>query len=373
MIYFDNAATTRLDDEVIEEMTRVMNDSYGNPSSIHQPGQISRVIIEEARKKIAEYINTIPAEIIFTSGATEAINIAIFYCINYLNIKNIITSKIEHPAVLNTIQYYSDKGLINIKYVRMHENGMINLESIETNLKDSDKTLVCLMHANNEIGNLLPLKDSSEICRRHNAIFLSDMVQTMGKYNNNLKNIDLDFTVCSAHKFHGPKGIGFLYINKNFDAFPVIHGGGQERNIRSGTENLYSIAGLAKAFEIAHRDMDNNLIHITTLKNYMIEQLRSNFDNIVFNGDSEKNGLHTILNISFPENIKTRMLVQKLDINGIAVSGGSACHSANEKISYILREIGTDINRVSIRFSFSKFNTQEEIDICISTLNKILN
>ncbi len=384
MIYLDNAATTALDPEVIEEMTLVMNRYYGNPSSIHQFGRESRVIIEESRRKIANYMNVSPAEILFTAGGTEALNIALSTCVNYLGVKEIITSTIEHPAVLNTIKFLEDNKLVNVKHVRFTERGIIDLDNLEVHLNASSnsdllhptsdfRTLVCLMHANNEIGNLLPMKETSMLCKKHNAFFLSDMVQTMSKYINNLKDVSPDFTVCSAHKFHGPKGIGFLFADKNLELKPVIHGGGQERNVRSGTENIYGIAGLAKAFEVAHRDMDKNIKHISELKSYAINKLKENFTDIEFNGDCENNGLYTILNVSFPESDKTKMLVQKLDMSGIAVSGGSACHSAEETVSYVLRAIGTDITRTSLRISFSKFNNIEEIDIFVKTLLKLLS
>ena len=372
MIYLDNAATTRLDDEVIEEMTTIMKSVYGNPSSIHQQGRISRVIIEEARKKIAGYLNVLPAEIIFTSGGTEAINIAIASSKFYLGVKNIITSSIEHPAVINTIKFFSEREHINVKHVRFTERGHIDLNHLEELLKSTENALVCLMHANNEISNLLPLKETEELCKKYNTLFFSDMVQTMCKFQNNLKEINLDFTACSGHKFHGPKGIGFLYMNKNLQIKSTIHGGGQERNIRSGTENIYGIAGLAKAFEIAHRDMDKNQNHILSLKQYLKEKFQTLQTDIQYNGESENSGLYTILNASFPLAEKNKMLVQKLDIKGICVSGGSACHSAEETVSYVIRNIGTDINRISIRFSFSKYNSKEDIDQCIQALSEIL-
>jgi cysteine desulfurase len=372
MIYLDNAATTRLDAEVINEMGRVMNNYFGNPSSIHQQGRESRVIIEEGRKKIAGYIGVMPAEIVFTSGGTEALNIAISQAIQKYGIKNIISSRIEHPAVLNTLKYFTEKGLVNPIFVRLKEKGIIDIENLESLLKTNANALVCLMHANNETGNLLPIKETGQLCRQHNAMFLSDMVQTLCKYENNIPNFNLDFIACSAHKFHGPKGCGFLYINKNLEASPMVHGGGQERNIRSGTENIYGIAGMAKAFEVAHRDMQKNIGYISGLKAYMIEQLKNNFPEIEFNGDCENSGLYTILNVSFPETVKTKMLIQKLDIAGISVSGGSACHSAKEAMSYVLRETGTPINRTSVRFSFSKFNSKKDLDICIETLLNLL-
>ena len=373
MIYLDNAATTQMDGEVIREMAEVMEKYFGNPSSIHQLGRESRVFMEGARKKIANLLNVLPAEIIFTSGGTEAINIAMGLCINHLGIKNIITSRIEHPAVVNTIKFYEEKGLVKVKHVRFQERGIIDLESLERILKEKEKSLVCLMHANNEIGNLLPMKETGEICRNRNALFLSDMVQSMGKFENDLGKLELDFTACSAHKFHGPKGVGFLYLNKNIDVSSVVHGGGQERNIRSGTENIAGIAGMVKAMEIAQRDIENNIKHITELKEYLIGKMKSEIRDVEFNGDCEKGGLYNIVNASFADSVKTHMIVQKLDMQGIYVSGGSACHSAQEKISYVLRAIGTDINRTSIRFSLSKFNSKKDIDICINALSQILN
>lgn len=372
MIYFDNAATTPLDPEVIDVMVLVMQEKYGNPSSTHTLGREARVMIENSRKSIAGYLGVSPSEIFFTSGGTEANNTAISGCISELGIKHVITTTIEHHAVLNTLQAYEKRGLIRISYLNIDNKGVIDLIHLESILKKEDKSLVSLMHANNEIGNLLPMKDVSDLCSKYNTIFHSDMVQTMGKYQNNLKSFKIQFASCSAHKFHGPKGVGFLYINNDIKINPLMYGGAQERNMRAGTENIYGIVGMAKAFEIAHRYIEQDQQYISGLKNYLVEKLKYNFEDITFNGESEKKGLYTILSVSFPKTKKTEMLLQKMDISGVAISGGSACASGAETISHVLSCINDDKETPIIRFSFCKFNTKKEIDICIEKMKKIL-
>lgn len=380
-IYLDNAATTPMAPEVIETMTVVMSNTFGNPSSIHNYGREAKALIEQARKKISHYFNVSPGEIFFTSGGTEADNIALRGAVEDLNIEHVITSRIEHPAVLLSLETLEKKGKLKLDYVNLSANGHVDLEHLEKLLGNfsshaSDKgakSLVSLMHANNEIGNLLPLKKVAGICRKYNAVFHSDTVQTIGHYPIDLSTIPVHFITCSAHKFHGPKGIGFLYINGNIKISPMILGGSQERNMRGGTENIYGIAGLAKALELAHNDMPGQQNYIQDLKTYMIDQLEQRITGVQFNGDARGSSLYTVLNVLLPETAKKEMLVHYLDISGIAVSAGSACSSGSGTGSHVLRHIGCDMNRPSVRFSFSKFNTREEIDYCVKKISEIYN
>ncbi|HNW98815.1 MAG TPA: cysteine desulfurase family protein [Bacteroidales bacterium] len=372
MIYLDNAATTPLDKEVIDEMTRVMQKHFGNPSSVHTLGREARVIIEDSRNMVAKLLNVSPSSIYFTSCGTESINMVFRSCVNDLGVRNIITSPIEHHAVLHAAENYRKENKCEISFVNIDKKGNINLNHLEELLKGKEKSLVCLMHVNNEIGNILPIKDVANICNSNNALFLCDTVQSMGKIVNDLRNINVDFAVCSAHKFHGPKGIGFLYLREGVKLQPMLHGGGQERNMRSGTENIYGIAGLAKAFEVAHRNLDKNISQIKSLKANMVQLLKKNIPDVAFNGESEENGIYHILNVVFPRTKKSDMLLYNLDIEGIAASGGSACNSGSISASHVLREIKSPEDRTSIRFSFSKYNTVEEIEKTIEILKKIL-
>ena len=372
MIYFDNAATTPIDPEVINTMTRVMKENFGNPSSIHSFGREARVIIEDARSKISSFLKVSPSEIFFTSGGTEAINMILKACINDLKIERIITSNLEHHAVFHTLDFLKTQEKFNINYVNFDKSGRIDIDDLKKKLVKNPKSLVVLMHANNEIGTLLPIKKVGELCKEFDSLFFSDTVQTMGKFENNFKNLNLDFASCSAHKFHGPKGIGFAYINGEIKINPMIFGGGQERNMRSGTENIHGIAGMAKAFEVAYRDIKKTQDYITGLKLYMLSELKKNILGIKFNGECETAGLPNIVNVSFPENEKAEMLQMNLDIEGIAVSGGSACVSGTSKGSHVLSAIDPDNIHPTIRFSFSKFNTKDEIDKCISVVSKVL-
>lgn len=370
-VYLDNAATTPLDPAVIDAMVTVMKDHFGNPSSIHGFGRKTRSLIEQARKSVAAQLNVSPSEIFFTSGGTEADNMAIYGAIRDLGIKRAITSKIEHHAVLHTLEDLQKRGEIELAYVNLQPDGHIDLEHLEQLLEGKPRTLVSLMHANNEIGNLLPLKQTGEICKKYDAIFHSDTVQTMGHYKFDLKNLHIHFLTCAAHKFHGPKGVGFLYINGDVKINPMIHGGSQERNMRGGTENVYGIIGLAKALEIANADIEEHQNYITGLKNYMIDRLEREVPGVTFNGDATKSCLYTVLNVCFPETENAEMLLFNLDIAGIAASGGSACTSGTNLGSHVLRAINCNMTRPSIRFSFSKYNTKEEIDFAIEKLKEM--
>ena len=373
-IYLDNAATTALDNEVLKVMSKSMRDVYGNPSSSHTFGRKSRAMIETSRRQIAQFINADTSEIFFTSGGTEADNMAIRGAVRDAGITHIITSKIEHPAVINTIAHLLKKNKVSLDYVNIDKNGVVDLNHLEDLLIRNENTLVSLMHGNNEIGNLLPLEEVSDLCQKYNALFHSDTVQTIGHYFFDLKKIKIDFLTCSAHKFHGPKGIGFLYINKNINITPLIHGGSQERNMRGGTECVYGIVGLAKAMEVAYRDLERHREHISSLKEHMINRIREALPMVFFNGRSEDlvNSLYTVLSVSFPPDEYSSLLLFNLDLLGVSCSGGSACSSGNITQSHVISEIKNSRGPV-IRFSFSRFNTFQEIDSAVDKLISLFN
>jgi cysteine desulfurase len=370
-VYLDNAATTPMDREVVDTMLPLMTEHFGNPSSIHAWGRQTRAMIEQSRKTVARLMNCSPSEIFFTSGGTEADNMAIRCTIEGLEIKHAVTSPIEHHAVLHTLESMADKGVIKLSIVKLTPEGSIDLADLENILKNNERSFVSLMHANNEIGNLLPMKQVGDICKKYNAIFHSDTVQTIGHYAIDLKDTNVHFVNCGAHKFHGPKGVGFIYINSEIHVAPLIFGGAQERNMRGGTENVYGIVGLAKAMEIAYRDLKKHQDDILALKNYMMEKLEKALPGVVFNGDAKGNSLYTVLNVCLPPTDNAEMLVFNLDINGIAASAGSACSSGSNVGSHVLRAIGTDMSRPSVRFSFSKYNTKEEIDYAVAKLKEM--
>ena len=370
-VYLDNAATTPIASEVVEVMTECLENNYGNPSSTHYFGRQSKALIETSRRKVAKLLNCLPSEIIFTSGGTEADNMAINCAVNELGVTHIITSAIEHHAVLHTAEAIcSDK--VKMSLVNLNEDGHVDLAHLESLINENEKTLVSLMHGNNEVGNLLPLKKVSEICRRKKAYFHSDTVQTMAHYEFDMQEYDIDFITCAAHKFHGPKGIGFLYVKKSIKAQTMIHGGAQERGLRGGTENLYGIVGLAKALELAHDDILGHQVHVQGLKTYMKEKLSKHFDDIFFHGDTNPStSLYTVLNVCFPSTPKAGMLLFTLDLKGIACSGGSACSSGSTKGSHVLEGIKADTSRPNARFSFSRYTTKHEIDYAVEQIVEI--
>lgn len=374
-VYLDNAATTQIDPEVIEVMLPIIKEDFGNPSSIHSFGRESRSLVEKARKNVARHLNCNPGEIFFTSGGTEADNMAIRCGMMDLGINHAITSKIEHHAVGHTLEDLSSKGLIKLSYVNLDEKGNIDFNHLEELLKTNQRSFVSLMHANNEIGNLIPIKTVAEICEKYNAIFHSDTVQTMAHYSFDLKAVNIHFITGAAHKFHGPKGNGFLYINENIKVKPLIFGGGQERNMRAGTENVYGIVGLSKAMDVSYSDLENHRKHIESLKLRMISGLKDAIPGVEFNGESAniENSLYTVLNVLFPQTDIGEMLFYNLDIMGVASSGGSACSSGSNLGSHVLRNIGSDMSRPSLRFSFSRFNTIEEIDYTVNQLRSLFN
>lgn len=372
-IYFDNAATTPLDSHVLEAMLPYMTEKFGNPSAIYSYGRESRLAVETARKSVAKILNAHPAEIFFTSGGTESSNTAILAAVKDLGCTRIITSPIEHHAVLHTVEYLRNRGEAELVFVKLLPDGHINLEDLELLLKnDSKKTLVTLMHANNEIGNMLDLHVVGELCKKYGAIFHSDTVQTVGHFPFDLRNTHIHFITGGGHKFHGPKGVGLLYINENVKIHPFIHGGSQERNMRAGTENLYGIVGFAKALELATANYENDRATIAGIQTYMLEQLKKHIPGAVFNGDPLGRSLYTVLNVSFPKTEKSDMLLFNLDINHICASGGSACTSGADQGSHVIRAIYNDPDKIAVRFSFSKYNTKDEVDIVVEKLKGLI-
>jgi cysteine desulfurase len=372
-IYFDNAATTPLDKEVLEAMLPYMTTHFGNPSSIYSYGRESRLAIENARKTVAKILNAHPGEIFFTSGATESNNTAILSAIRDLGCKHIISSQIEHHAVLHTVEHYGCTDGVTYSFVKLLSNGHIDLEDLEEQLAShEERCLVTLMHANNEVGNLLDINTAGHLCKKHNAIFHSDCVQTVGHYPLDLRKTPVHFISATGHKFHGPKGTGLLYINDNVKIKPFIYGGGQERNMRAGTENLYGIVGFAKALELATTNHEKDSTYIQSLKTYMIGQLREKIKGVVFNGDQEGKCLYTVLSTAFPKTEKSEMILFNLDINNICVSGGSACTSGADVGSHVIRAINNNPNLVTVRFSFSKYNTKEEVDMVVKKVKELI-
>jgi len=375
MIYLDNAATTALDPAVIEVIAEVMRNHYGNPSSIHGMGRKSRAIIETARRSIATHLNATPGEIFFTSGGTEADNTVLIKSIEDLGVKHVISSAIEHHAVSHTLEALHHAGKIRYSLVALDAAGAVDLADLERLLSEPGPTLVSLMHANNEIGNLLPLETVGALCKQYKAWFHSDTVQTIGHYPIDVKKAGLHFLACAAHKFHGPKGVGFLYISSDVKLHPLIHGGAQERNMRGGTENLYGIAGMAKALDLAMEGYAEHRKHIEGLKSYMIQQLQAHIPGITYNGlsgDLERS-LYTVINVHLPPTEAAEMLLFNLDIHGVMASGGSACSSGSETGSHVLRALGVDQSRPSVRFSFCKYNTLSEIDAAVNALKNSLS
>ncbi|MDO9552723.1 MULTISPECIES: cysteine desulfurase family protein [Rhodonellum] len=372
-VYLDNAATTAMDDRVIEAMIPYMKEHYGNPSSVHSHGREVRSAIERSRKKVAELLNASPSEIFFTSGGTEADNTALVCGIETHGIQHAITSPLEHHAVLHTLEACAKKGKIKLSLVDINEKGEVNLDHLEDLLKNNSKSMVSLMQANNEIGNINDLNLIANISREYDAFFHSDTVQTMGHYVHDLKNLPIDALVAGGHKFHGPKGSGFLYVRKDKKIHPFIYGGAQERNMRGGTENVIGIIGISKALELAYEDMAGHRAHIEGLKKRMIELLQANIPGVVFNGLSGDldRSLYTVLNVSLPPSEENRgMLLFNLDLSGISASGGSACSSGASVGSHVLRAIHHNPERDSVRFSFSRFNTIAEIEYTVEKLKE---
>ena len=373
-VYFDNAATTPMDKTVLEKMLPYLENGFGNPSSIHKKGREIKSVIEKCRSKIASLLSCEPGEIFFTSGGTEADNMFILNTAIEKKLDTIITSKLEHHAVLHCCEYLEKSYKKNIKFVDSDDKGVIDLDHLESLMKSSPNSLVTIMHGNNEIGNLNDIKKISRICEQYETIFHSDTVQTVGHYNLNLNDLNIHGIVGSAHKFHGPKGVGFLYLNNKHKISPFIHGGAQERNMRGGTENVYGIVGLTEALELSITNMADHAKKVSNLKKYMIEKLTHAVDGIKFNGQSSdlNNSLYTVLNVSIPNMNDQQMFLFNLDINNIAASAGSACTSGSEVGSHVLAQIKKNKGHVSVRFSFSKMNSKEEVDYTVDKVCEIL-
>ncbi len=370
-VYFDNAATTGIHPEVLEAMLPVLKNQFGNPSSIHAFGRETRALIENARKTIARLLHVTPGEIYFTSGGTEANNMALRCSLRDLKLSHAISTAAEHHAVSHTLEELAKEGSFKLSLLDLDNQGHPDLNQLEELLSKNPRSLVSLMHANNETGTVTPIEKVGEICRKYDAVFHSDTVQTMAHLPHDLSVLPVDFVTCAAHKFHGPKGVGFLYISNRVRIQPLITGGSQERNMRGGTENVYGIAGMAKALEIAYRDMEHDRNYISGLKKYMAGRLQNEIPGVAFNGDISEGNLYTVLNVSFPPGDHSEMLLFNLDIAGIAASGGSACSSGSDVGSHVLKAIHADSERPSVRFSFSRFNTTEEIDYCIERLKEL--
>ena len=372
-IYFDNAATTPLDPGVLETMLPYLTEKFGNPSSIYSYGRESRMAIEQARKSVAGLLHAHPAEIFFTSGGTESSNAAIRASVQDLGCRHIISSPLEHHATLHTVMYHQERGEAKLHLLNVLPDGHLDLDQLDSLLAGiGEKTLVSLMHANNETGNLLDIRRAAAICKKYQAIFHSDTVQTLGHYPFDLSKITVHFITGAAHKFHGPKGVGMLYINEQIKVKPNIHGGSQERNMRAGTENVYGIVGFAKALELATNRMEEDSRYINELKLYMAESLKKEIPNVTFNGDAFGQSLYTILSVSFPKTDKAEMLLFNLDIHQICASGGSACTSGAQQGSHVIRAIYPDSDRTTVRFSFSRQNTPGEVDKVVTQLKLLV-
>lgn len=378
-VYLDNAATTQMREEVVAKMTTVLTETYGNPSSIHAFGRSGKTLVEQARKTIAKFLNVAASEIIFTSGGTEADNLVLNSAVRDLGVKRIITSQIEHHAVLYTVNHLSEFYGTKVEYVNIDGCGKVNLEHLAELLNLSDeKTLVSLMHVNNEIGNLTDIQKVGEICKAKNALFHSDTVQSVGHFELDLSQIKVDFTAVSAHKFHGPKGIGFAFIRKNSGLQPLIFGGEQERGFRAGTESVHNIVGMEEAMKLSYEHLEEEREYISSLKEYLIERLKSEIPGVKFNGacDNFEDSTYTLVNVCLPISAeKALMLLFQLDLNGIACSKGSACQSGSDKGSHVLNAFlnDEDLAKPSIRFSFSRYNTKEEMDYVVKVLKEFLN
>jgi cysteine desulfurase len=372
-IYFDNAATTALDPLVLEAMMPFFTTQFGNPSSIYSYGRETRMAIEQARKSVAKNLGARPSEIFFTSGGTESTNTILHAAIHNLACKHIISSPIEHHATLHTVEYLAKSSGVTVSYVQILPNGHIDIAHLETLLSNApEKTIVSIMHANNEIGNKIDLHEVGNICKKYGAYFHSDTVQTVGHFPFNLSETPVDFITGAGHKFHGPKGIGILYVNENVKIDPLLHGGAQERNMRAGTENVYGIVGFAKALDIATANFEKEAAYILSLKKYMHDQLVQQIPGISFNGDLFDAALYTLLSVNFPKNEKTEMILFNLDIQHVCVSGGSACSSGAQQGSHVIRALNKGNDIATIRFSFSKYNTTLEIDKVVSILTTLL-
>ncbi|MBX2974474.1 MAG: cysteine desulfurase [Flavobacteriales bacterium] len=374
-IYFDNAATTPMAPEVLEAMLPFMRDHFGNPSAIHAYGRKTRAAVEQARRTVAALLNCAPGEIIFTSGGTEADNMALNSAVRDLGVRHIITSPIEHHAVELTAEQLEKMKGAKAHWLRLDPDGRPDMAHLEELLKatQGEGALVSLMHANNEIGTRIDLDAIGSLCRKYGALFHSDTVQTMGHYRFDMQKLPVDLITCAAHKFHGPKGVGFLYMRSGVGLKPMILGGSQERNMRAGTENIYGIVGLAKAMQLAYTGLEEHQAHVQGLKDLMKKRLLEELPGIGFNGDVSSDALYTVLSVRFPDDGKGEMLIYNLDIEGVACSGGSACSSGSNKGSHVLAALYPGRTGANIRFSFSRYSTAEEVEHVVGVLKRIFH
>jgi cysteine desulfurase len=365
-IYLDNAATTALDPAVLDAMMPYLTERFGNPSSIYSYGRETRLAVETARKTVARLLNTRPATVFFTSGGTESSNTAICGAVRDLGCRRILTSPVEHHATLHTVEHLHRRGEASLAYLRLLPDGHVDLDDLERHLAaDSTPTLVTLMHANNEVGNVTDIRRVGAICRRHGAYFHSDTVQTVGHFPIDLQDTPVDFITGSGHKFHGPKGVGILYVREGLAISPLLQGGGQERNMRAGTENLYGVVGFARALELATERLSEDRAHISALKRRMMDGLAAAVTGVGFHGDPGGESLYTVLNVSIPRTERSEMMLYNLDMAGICASGGSACTSGASQGSHVIRAIHGDAGGVAVRFSFCRHNTPEEVDAVV--------
>ncbi|HWV31859.1 MAG TPA: cysteine desulfurase family protein [Dyadobacter sp.] len=370
-IYLDNAATTALDPEVMEAILPFLTNYYANPSSAHGAGRRVKEAVDQARRMVAHLLGASSEEIYFTAGATEGINLALSGAIQAYDLSHVITSRIEHKAVLQTLKRHEKEGDIETSFVKLDERGNVDLYHLENLLRANPRTLIALMHGNNEIGNLTDIHAIGILARRYNAVFFTDTTQTVGKAHFDLQELDIDFLVGSAHKFHGPKGVGFIYINQRHHLKPLIYGGGQERGQRGGTENVVGIVGLAKALDVAYRNLEASRSKVSKLKQYLVSKLAiTGIEGICYNGESKstENSVANVLSVSFPC-LSTGSLVAKLDQVGIQVSGGSACQGGGA--SHVIQALACEVDKENVRFSFSKFNTFEELDLVVDAITRI--
>ena len=373
-IYFDNAATTPLAPEVLEAMMPYLTEKFGNPSSIYSYGRETRLAIEQARKSVAKNLGAKPAEIFFTSGGTESSNTVLNAAITDLGCKHIISSPIEHHATLHTVTHLAKLHNLKLSFVQILPNGHIDMDHLAALLAaTTEKTIVTIMHANNEIGTMIDIAAVGQLCKQYGAYFHSDTVQTVGHFPFELSQLPVDFITGAGHKFHGPKGVGILYINENVKISPLVHGGSQERNMRAGTENLYGIVGFAKALELATEKHEEERAYIQSLKQYLHDQMIAKIPSVSFNGDPFGRSLYNLLSVNFPKNEKTEMILFNLDMHHVCASGGSACSSGAQQGSHVINALNKGSEIVTVRFSFSKQNTIAEIDQVVTALLTMLN
>ncbi|MCI5081166.1 MAG: cysteine desulfurase [Saprospiraceae bacterium] len=372
-IYFDNAATTPVDPEVIKVMHDALQNSWGNPSAIYSEGRNSRAAIERARKAVATAIGASIGEVFFTSGGTESNNMALKCAVRDLGVERIISSPLEHHCILHSLDFLKKYEQVEVEMVPLTQNGRVDQQALADLIKASDKkTLVSLMHSNNEMGNMIDLSAISVLCEEHGALFHSDTVQTVGYFPLDVSKTKMAFISGSAHKFYGPKGVGFVYINGDNMIKPFIDGGAQERNMRGGTENIYGILGMAHALEMAVKEMDERRAQIEKVRAHLIDRLKEAFTDLHFNTDLDGPNHYKVLNVTFPESDKSEMLLFNLDISGISVSGGSACSSGADQGSHVINALPNTVEGKAVRFSFSHHNTLEEVDVVVDKLRESL-